>query len=354
MSSVETCRGASRARPGSGASRVGRVPDLARPGSGAEASGEGRRAAARLYGEGAVGGGVEVVGSLRFAGGSLRGRVGCLRECVGSLGEYVGGLREPVGSLGEPVEGAGRRSAARGRRGALFFHGGAGIVTASPTRPAMPNTRQLQFLARVRKAFVNARDETAVQDLMGPLGYDKDELAEGLALVDAAEREAREADTERAESRAATRTAGQARAKVAQTHARLTKLARSVFDEGSVGWETLRLSGRRPDGAAAEVLAEARRFHEALLADAALLAALAVRRVTTADAERGLADVDAAVASGAVQTAEAGEAQVATAERDTAVEAVAGYWEDFSDVVEVALEDAPQLRETLGMQEAGS
>ena len=39
---------------------------------------------------------------------------------------------------------------------------------------------------------------------------------------------------------------------------------------------------------------------------------------------------------------------------ETAVEAVLGYWEDFSDVVEVALEDAPQLRETLGMQEAGS
>ena len=44
------------ARLGAGASRVGRVPDLARPGSGAEASGEGRRAKARLYGDGAVGG----------------------------------------------------------------------------------------------------------------------------------------------------------------------------------------------------------------------------------------------------------------------------------------------------------
>lgn len=122
----------------------------------------------------------------------------------------------------------------------------------------MPNTRQLQFLARVRKAFVNARDETAVQDLMGPLGYDKAEIEEGLALVDAAEREAREADTERAESRAATRTAGQARAKVA------------------------------------------------------------------------------------------------TAERDTAVEAATGYWEDFYDVAVVALEDESQLRETMGMREAGS
>ncbi len=229
-----------------------------------------------------------------------------------------------------------------------------GIVAVSLARPVMPNTKQLQFLSRVRKALVNARDEKAVQSLMGAMGYDKSEIEEGLALVDVAEREAREADTERAESRAATRTAGQARAKVKQTHARLTKLARTVFDEGSAGWETLRLTGRRPDGAAAEVLAEARRFHEALLADPALLEALAVRKVTAADAERGLADVEAAVAAGAVQLAEAGEAQVATAERDTAVEAVAGYWEDFYDVAAVALEERPQRREVLGMQEAGS
>ena len=218
----------------------------------------------------------------------------------------------------------------------------------------MADNRQLQFLSRVRTALVNARDEAAVQALMGPMGYDKPEIGEGLALVDEAEREAREADTERAESKAATRTAGTARAKVRQTHTRLTKLARTVFDEGSAGWETLRLSGKRPTGSVAERLAEARRFYEALLADAKLLAGLAVRSVTAADAERGLADVEAAVAAGAVQTAEAGEAQVATAERDTAVEAVAGYWEDFSDVAAVALEDEPQLQEVLGMKQAGS
>jgi hypothetical protein len=217
----------------------------------------------------------------------------------------------------------------------------------------MPNTKQLQFLTRVRRGLVNARDEKAVLSLLEPMGYDRDEIGEGLALVDVAEREAREADTERAESVAATRTAGQARAKVRQTFIRLAKLARTVFEDGSPEWTRLGLDGRRPN-AGPLVLAEARRFYEALLADPALLEALAVRRVTAADAERAVADVEAAVGAGAVQTAEAGEAQVATAERDTAVEAVAGYWEDFSEVVEVALEDEPQLRETLGMQEAGS
>lgn len=235
----------------------------------------------------------------------------------------------------------------------MFLESGAGIVTVSLTDWTMPDTRQLQFLARVRRALTNAMDEKAVQDLVGPMGYDKGEIADGLALVDVAEREAREADTERAESKAATRAAGQARAKVRQTYVRLAKLARTVHEDGSAGWTTLGLGGRRPE-AVALVLAEARRFYEALLADAALLDALAVRRVTASDVERALSDVDAAVAAGAVQTAEAGEAQVATAERDTAVEAVAGYWEDFSDVVEVALEDEPQLREVLGMQEAGS
>lgn len=217
----------------------------------------------------------------------------------------------------------------------------------------MPDTRQLTFLARVRQALTNARADAGVQKSLGGMGYDRDEIDAGLALVTTAEREAREADTERAESRAATRTAAQARAKVRQTHVRTAKLARTVHERGSAEWTTLGLSGERSRSAAA-ALAEARRFYEALLADAALLDPLAPRKVTQAAVERALADVDAAEAAGARQLAESGEAQVATAERDTAVEAVGGYWEDFSDVAEVALEDRPQWREILGMTEAGS
>jgi hypothetical protein len=133
---------------------------------------------------------------------------------------------------------------------------------------------------------------------------------------------------------------------------RTTKLARSVHDDGSAAHTTLGLSGERPRGATA-LLAEARRFYEALLADEALLAPLAVRRVTRDSLQLALADVDAAEAASAAQTAEAGGAQVATAERDTAVEAVSGWWADFREVADVALE-TPQLREKLGMQQAGS
>lgn len=231
--------------------------------------------------------------------------------------------------------------------------GRTGIVDFSPTDPAMPDTRQLTFLARVRRALTNARADADVQTLLGEMGYDRDEIDAGLVLVATAEREAREADTERAESRAATRTAAQARAKVRQAHVRTAKLARTVHERGSAEWTTLGLSGERSRAAAA-ALAETRRFYEALLADAALLDPLAARKVTQAVVARALADVDAAEAAGARQVAESGEAQVATAERDAAAEAVGGYWEDFSDVAEVALEDRPQWREILGMTEAGS
>ena len=215
----------------------------------------------------------------------------------------------------------------------------------------MPNTRQLAFLSRVRHALTNATTETDLAVPLGEMGYTPEMLATGLALVAEAEREAREADTERAEARAATKTAGQARAKVRQTFIRLTKLARSVHDEGSAAYTTLDLGGERPRSSV--VLAEARRFYEALLGDEALLGPLAVRKVTADPLRHAVEDVDAAEAASAAQVAEAGEAQVATAERDTAVEVVAGWWEDFSDVADVAL-DTPQLREKLGMQQAGS
>ena len=216
----------------------------------------------------------------------------------------------------------------------------------------MADQRQLTFLKRVRDALTNATTEADLAGPLGEMGYDADAIAEGMALVTEAEREAREADTERREATAATKTTTAARTKVRQAYVRTVKLARSVFDDGSSEWERLGLSGDRPEGRAA-LVSEAQRFYEVLLGDAALLEAMAVRKVTQATVERSVADVEAAAQAGAAQVAEAGEAQVATDERDAAVDVVAGWWEDFWDVADVAL-DTPQLREKLGMQEAGS
>lgn len=67
--------------------------------------------------------------------------------------------------------------------------------------------------------------------------------------------------------------------------------------------------------------------------------------------DAALAQADAVDATRAAQTKEAGEAQVATRQRDEAMASLRGYLSDLRAVAKVALVAQPQLRETLGILE---
>ena len=215
----------------------------------------------------------------------------------------------------------------------------------------MPPRRDYdQLFADTRTAFTNARDLPEVQALLVPFGYDPVRLDAGLALIDAAEDATRAQQTEYAEQFAATSDLSESVAELRASYMRHVKLARVLFPPGTGEHTTLGLSGDRRDDLPG-LIAQTEAFYRALLADARLLARTETVRLDQASAEAGLAQVEAVEAARASQAKETGEAQVATAVRDDAVSALRGYWSDFRRVAEVALEEHPQLRETLGLLE---
>ncbi len=97
-------------------------------------------------------------------------------------------------------------------------------------------------------------------------------------------------------------------------------------------------------------LEQATLFYENALASAEVKTALAELGITPAKLEAGQALVQAMAKTNAVQEKEKGEAQQATLARDEALEALADWFGDFKEVAAIALEDQPQLLESLGFR----
>lgn len=218
--------------------------------------------------------------------------------------------------------------------------------------PSPSNRDADALIARARTALANARLPD-VAPLLADYGYDDVALDEGDALLATAESAAGAIAREYSEQYAATDARAALEAETEATLGRLSTLARAVYPAGTEGHTRLNLAGRRPQ--ASEAFARhARTFYQTLQADDALRAPLERRRVTLAALTDALARLDALDVAIQRQAAEAGEAQQATAARNTAVARLQGWMREFAATAKMALAEHPQLRERLGLRERGS
>ena len=156
---------------------------------------------------------------------------------------------------------------------------------------------------------------------------------------------------EAGERTAATAAATTALTRLEALFARHRKLARAHHDRGSDGYRALGLAGRLPDGDA-EFVATTDAFYRAADASPALYDG--IRGFGKAAIVEGLARVDAARTAEAEQARESGEAQRATSLRQDAEARLRALADEVADVTEVALGDAPQFREVVGLFERGA
>ncbi|HEX9952936.1 MAG TPA: hypothetical protein VGB53_14285 [Rubricoccaceae bacterium] len=219
--------------------------------------------------------------------------------------------------------------------------------------PSKETNRQLDGLfAHARVSLTNGRDVTEVQAILKPLGYDPKKLGEGLSLLDAAVREAKEQVVEYEEQYAATATLDQQVRAWKAAYIPHLELARLKF-RGVPAAGVLALKGtRRKD--VAGVTMQGRLLYEGLRDDADLGAAMAEWNVGPGVIAAALAAIDGIDRAAVAQAKEAGEAEVATAERDTAVRALLDFLIVYEGLARIVLADVPQLMETLGLRESGS
>lgn len=221
---------------------------------------------------------------------------------------------------------------------------------ATPTKQTNRENDDLFRAARV--SLTNGRDVPEAQAILGPLGYDAKRLGGGLALLEAAITEADEQVVEYEEQYVATATVKQLRRAWTAVYIPHLELARIKF-KGNVRAGLLGLTGDRRDDLAG-LLGQGRQFYAGLRDHADLGAEMAEWNVTPGVIEASLAAIDVLDAADVAQEREAGEAEVATAERDAAVKQLTDFLAVYHELARIVLADSPQLMETLGLRERGS
>ena len=217
--------------------------------------------------------------------------------------------------------------------------------------PAFSRLALPELLTATTRLYTGLRDNTEIAAALAPFGYDADDTADGLALIDAIRAAMKAQNAEEIEQIAASEASATATAAVRAALVPHRKRARRAHPAGTAGYAALDLSGTV---AAAEVpmLAQARRFYEAL--DSAPDLAAAIRNLPPKAIAAALALVAAAEQAEDVQTTETGESERASALTAPLVIRLRADAFQLSEDVKDALTDKPQLREVLGLMERGT
>jgi hypothetical protein len=198
-------------------------------------------------------------------------------------------------------------------------------------------------------ALDNAASDPVLQEALVPFGYDAERLAEGRALLDAAQAAQETMTAEYGDQYEATDALQAAFETADTTYMRHLKVARVALQNERGAAQALALTGRRKRTISGW-LDQARQFYDNALGDEAVLAALGRFGITPEALEAARVEIDAVAAANAAQEREKGEAQDATEARDQAMDALDAWMSDFRAIARIALEDRPQQLEKLGIQ----
>lgn len=213
----------------------------------------------------------------------------------------------------------------------------------------MPENVSLnQYLTDTRTKLDAALASEEILSLLGPLGYDAPAIQEIADAVADVETLSRAQQQEYAEQYRATDAFYERLGALRQKVQRHRRLARIAFDPADEGYRVLNL-GQTRQSAYKDFMHQASEFYGVLKDRRDLLDRLARFSITDAVADAVLDDITALRAAKTVQLGEMSEAQEATEARDTAVAELRGRVSDFLEVVRIATQDRPQLREALGI-----
>lgn len=204
------------------------------------------------------------------------------------------------------------------------------------------------YLDRARIAIDNALANETLLNALSEWGYTSERLQIGKTLYEAAAAAQRQQTQEYGEQIGATATLERSREAARKTYNRLIKVARAVLDDNPGALQELGLTGRRKQSLSGW-LAQAEQFYRNALNNTTLLTTLGDYGITAAKLEAGLAEIQTVRNNKLIQETEKGEAQNATKVRDAAFEDLDTWLSRYLEIATAALEDQPQLLESLGL-----
>ncbi len=201
-----------------------------------------------------------------------------------------------------------------------------------------------------QNAIANALSIKEISIPLAQFGYNSARIKEGEVLYETAKELQAKQIKEYGEQYDATNTLFLARAMANKTYIVHVKIARIALRNNPETNASLQLMGSRKNSLSGW-LKQANAFYTNALNTPKVLASLAKFNINEKQLKEGKALVNKLESSFNAQLKEKGEAQMATKERDAAMDKLQDWISDFIAIARIALASEPQLLEMLGIVE---
>ncbi|MCP4155204.1 MAG: hypothetical protein GY757_46190 [bacterium] len=215
------------------------------------------------------------------------------------------------------------------------------------TRRKARNTISHQF-RQYRLIIYNSTTDEKIKQYAAKFGYTPERISEGNALLD----EFATALDLKKDKQTAFMTAKKEfrkkRAKADKSASYFMQIARFAFKDTPYTFEMLELEGRRKKSFSERVLQNTR-FYGKLLSMPEAMEQIGMFNVTREDLQAGVQEVEATIAADEFRQGTRAEAIGATIAKDKALEKLRTWMKAYLKVMKVALAEAGQLQESLGV-----
>nr|WP_321355557.1 hypothetical protein [uncultured Draconibacterium sp.] len=208
-------------------------------------------------------------------------------------------------------------------------------------------TSEASTLEQYRVALENAGAQPKIAALMAELGITAETIAQGKTLLNETRQAYNFNQTEDDETSEASENFKTVKKQLSDFYGLHRKKAKIVFRNNAVTLEQLALTGSMPK-AYVNWLETIRKFYSTASESEEIQAKLLRLKITADDLASGTALVTQVDAARTIYLRETGESQDATKAKDQAMAKMDDWMSEFYAVARIALEDHPQLLESLG------
>jgi hypothetical protein len=208
-------------------------------------------------------------------------------------------------------------------------------------------TSEAAVLETYRVALENVVDQPEVAAEMNELGYDKTKIEEGKNLHASTRNLYDFNKQENAETTEASARFKNAQQTLQSTYTAHRKKAKIIFRDQPEILKRLQLTGTLPQ-AYIRWLETVKTFYFTLSSDAALLSQMKRLKVDDTQVATAQTQISAVEEKRVIYLREKGESEDTTQKKDKALAELDRWMSEFYAVARIALEDKPQLLETLG------
>lgn len=210
------------------------------------------------------------------------------------------------------------------------------------------NRSEIHVLEAYRIALTNVELQPQIAATMAEFGYTSEAIAEGKALLTETQNIWNFNNQENNETREAYADFCEIENALDETYTLHRKKAKVIFRNEDIMLQRLALVGRTPK-AFANKMSCMKTFYSEIIANEAIQAKLARLKFPKEEAEAGMSAITQVEAMRSTYLRETGESQEATQAKDAAFAKLDKWMQEFYAVAKIAMDDQPQLLETLGI-----